>query len=83
MSVKRCGHCKGSKIMMGGGMMQVECDHCYGTGKEPPTEEENFTKIAKTTKSYKKAKEKIKESDDNLSDEEAEEMLDQELGKLK
>ena len=83
MARKRCATCYGSGKVMGGGMMMQDCEECNGAGKINVVEEdiEELNKIAKNTESYKSAKEKIKLVDKNLSDDEAEKILDVEFKK--
>jgi hypothetical protein len=77
---KRCIPCGGSGKVMGGGMMLVDCDHCDGHGKIIVVEPDY---LAKDTESYKKAKDGIKKLDTNLSDSDAEKILDEEIEKQK
>lgn len=73
MQLKRCNPCQGSGKMMGGGMITKDCHHCQGKGKI------DDIVVEKSSKHYKRAKENIKKLDTNLSDQEAENMLDEAL----
>ena len=81
MAKKRCIPCGGSGQVMGGGMMLTDCDDCDGYGKIVIKEEPNY--LAKETESYQKAKDEVKKLDENLSDQEAEKILDEEIEKQK
>jgi RecJ-like exonuclease len=65
-----CKSCQGSGRIRGGGMIEEDCKNCQGTGKDLKAE------------SYDNAKNKIKELDKNMSDDEAKKLLDEELQKL-
>lgn len=83
MARKRCTYCQGSGKIMGGGMLLQDCDECYGTGKVEIIDEEKDIEylVSKQSESYQNAKNKIKALDDNISDQEAEQILDEELAK--
>ncbi len=72
LQYKRCPACVGSGTMLGGGMMQVECDNCKGAKKIPDI---------KSSPSYKEAIDKIKKSNKNLTTAEAEKVFDDEYRK--
>lgn len=79
MPSKRCSRCVGSGTVMGGGMMMSECYDCDGTGK---IKEEKITEVmSKESEEYKKAKERIKSLDENMTEDQAEKLLDEELDK--
>ncbi len=81
----RCKTCYGSGKVMGGGMMQHDCDECDGTGKivfiEDDIKELERLK-AKEEESRQKAINEIKELDPNMSDEKAKEIFEEEFKKL-
>jgi hypothetical protein len=79
MDLERCDVCVGSGTIMGGGMMFVDCHKCLGVGKLAPIAPKVMDK---DSESYKRAKDNIKKLDENMSDDEAEKILDEELGKL-
>lgn len=97
MAYKRCGTCSGSGRMMGGGMMQIDCEQCDGKGKlfepqDPITYLEEVKipakidiKEMKKSESYKKAKanlkKKLSSGKTKPTDAEIEDLLDQALGK--
>lgn len=83
MARKRCIHCQGSGKIMGGGMMLQDCDECYGSGKVEIVDEANDIDylVSKQSDAYKAAKSKIKALDENMSDAEAEKLLDDGLSK--
>lgn len=83
MARRRCTFCGGSGKIMGGGMMMQDCDECYGTGKVEIIDEDKELDylVSKQSESYQNAKSKIKALDDNISDQEAEKILDEELAK--
>lgn len=85
MAKIRCKACYGSGRVMGGGMMQQDCDHCDGVGKIIFIEDEvaELEKIkAKQDESYKKAITEIKDLDPTMTDEKAKEIFDEEFKKL-
>ena len=83
MSMTRCIPCRGSGRLMGGGMITVDCDHCDGSGKIPEIKDDiNYLSI-KQTESYQKAKARLISKNENLSDEEAEKLLDEAFEKEK
>ncbi len=64
---------------MGGGMMMSDCSDCDGSGK---IYEKKLTEVmSKESDEYKKAKDKIKSLDENMTEEQAEKLLDEELDK--
>jgi hypothetical protein len=79
MDLQRCDICIGSGKVMGGGMIYHSCEKCSGIGKLAPTQD---CVMGKDSDNYKSAKKRIKALDENLSDEEVEKILDEELGKL-
>ena len=79
MASKRCSICVGSGTVMGGGMMMEDCRNCDGSGKVYEIESKEL--MNKESEEYKKAKDKIKSLDENMSDGEAEKLLDEELEK--
>lgn len=81
MAKVRCNTCVGSGKVMGGGMMQQECDDCDGRGKIFIDEPKEF-KIDKESAHYKKAIKRIKALNKDLSDKEAEEIFDAELKEI-
>lgn len=68
---KRCTVCTGSGKIMGGGMMLQDCDECDGLGK-----------ITDLKLAEKEAITKIKACDPNLTEKDAQKVLDEELTKL-
>lgn len=84
IELKKCLSCYGQGKMMGGGMMQVDCDTCDGRGKvEKPIEDDIDYLLSKESEHYKNAKEKIKSISETISDEQAEKILDEEIEKQK
>jgi|GEM_PF-1447192 hypothetical protein len=81
MAKVRCNTCVGSGRIMGGGMMQQDCDDCDGRGKIYIDEPKEF-KIDKNSNHYKKAIKRIKALNKDLSDKEAEEIFDTELKEI-
>lgn len=81
MAKVRCNTCVGSGRVMGGGMMQQDCDDCDGRGKIFIDEPKEF-KIDKESAHYKKAIKRIKALNKDLSDKEAEEIFDAELKEI-
>ena len=82
---KRCNICYGSGKVMGGGMMQHDCDECDGSGKIIVIENdiEELEKIkAQQDESRQKAIAEIKNLDENISDEKAQQIFDEEFKKL-
>lgn len=79
MAITRCLSCAGSGQILGGGMIRRDCFDCNGSGK-PEKITIDYTK-AKNTKAYKNAKKRLRKSNQNLSEEDAENLLDQELNK--
>lgn len=88
MAYTRCLTCGGCKHLRNSSFILRECPNCKGTGKiEKPEideiallEEAREQKSLKKTKSYKAAKEEIKERL-QVDDAQAEEFLDDELSK--
>jgi hypothetical protein len=82
----RCLMCIGSGRMMGGGMLEQDCDGCHGRGFT--SKDVNFDmaskdiKIDKNSKHYKKAIKNIKALSDKITDKEAEEIFEKEFKKL-
>jgi hypothetical protein len=66
--------------MMGGGMMQRNCDHCDGTGKVVKQIEDV---LAKDTEAYKELLAKVKVIDISLTDAQVDEICATELAKIK
>lgn len=77
----RCASCYGSGKIMGGGMIMKSCDQCNGHGKIEVADDDIDYLLKKGTDHYKQAKDRIKQSDSSLTDEDAEQMLDEELSK--
>lgn len=80
---KRCMPCGGSGRVMGGGMMMMDCDNCDGYGKVTVVDDEIDYLVMKQTEGYQKAKKRLQASNENLSDEEAEQLLDEAFEKEK
>lgn len=76
----KCLVCYGSGTMMGGGMMQRNCDHCDGTGKVVKQIEDV---LAKDTEAYKELLAKVKVIDISLTDAQVDEICATELAKIK
>ena len=75
MSKKRCSDCGGSGRVMGGGMINHDCDTCFGSGKvEEINNEIDYLEI-KNTEAYSKAKKRLKKKHVELSDDEADKLL--------
>lgn len=68
---------------MGGGMMMADCDNCDGEGKVKVVEDDIDFLTIKQTESYQKAKKRLQAKNDNLSDDEAEKLLDEAFEKEK
>lgn len=81
MTKVRCNTCVGSGKVMGGGMMQQDCDECDGRGKLFIDETKKFV-IDKNSKHYKEAIRNIKALNKNISHEEAEDIFEEEMVKL-
>lgn len=79
----RCKPCNGSGKVMGGGMLLSDCDSCDGVGKTYPLAEHKEIKLDKENKHYKKAINKIKDLHENISDEEAEKIFEEEFKNIK
>lgn len=82
---KRCNVCYGSGRVMGGGMMQHDCEECDGTGKIYFVENDiaELEKLKNEhNKSYDKAIKEITNLDPNLSEEKAKEIFDEEFKRL-
>lgn len=77
MDLERCDVCVGSGKVMGGGMIFHSCDKCLGVGKLAQSVD---IVMSKDSDGYRRAKDKIKSLDDTMSDEQAEKLLDDELG---
>ena len=78
MSASRCLLCAGSGRLMGGGMIYKDCDDCGGKGKIISLE----IVMQKDSSEYKSSLEKIKLLDDNMTNEQAKKLLDDELNKI-
>lgn len=76
----RCNICAGSGQVMGGGMLMWDCDKCDGSGKIIKEQPKKFA-IKKESKHYKKAIKELQELDPNLTDEDAQKVMDEELAK--
>lgn len=85
MKKKACHLCGGSGKVMGMGMMSQDCDNCDGSGKvfEHDDEIGYLTDTMKKTEGYQNAKERLMAKDENLSDEDAEKLLDEAFEKEK
>lgn len=81
MTKVRCNTCVGSGKVMGGGMMQQDCDECDGRGKIFVNEEPKF-EIDKNSKHYKEAIRNIKNLHEGITNEKAEEIFEDELKKI-
>ena len=81
MAKVRCNTCVGSGKVMGGGMMQQDCDECDGRGKLFIDEAPKF-EIDKNSKHYKEAIRNIKSLHEGISNEKAEEIFEDELNKI-
>jgi len=93
MAEIRCIHCGGTGQVIGGGTMPKDCEHCDGTGKPIDKSQRwqdcdmcngtgkvrEIDYLKKDSESYKKAKVEIMDLASNISDEEAEEILDEEI----
>ena len=79
--LKHCVPCGGSGTLMGGGMMMWDCDNCDGTGKITKQEPVKF-KLEKKNPRYKKAVKEIQKLDPNLSEADAQKVMDDELAKV-
>ncbi len=75
-----CSACFGSGEILGLGHIKMDCPNCDGTGKDDCSIKDV---IDKDSSDYLDAKEKIKAVDVDISDKEAEEILDEELKKFK
>lgn len=83
----RCKRCSGSGIVMGGGMMRVDCDDCDGNGKVYPDFDDDVSLakdfvIDKRSKSYREAIKKLKSIHPDMSDSEISEIFEKEFEKL-
>lgn len=83
MTKKRCVPCGGSGQVRGGGMIMINCEHCEGSGKIIIEDDDLDYLVTKQQESYQKAKKNIKAIDENITDEQAERILDDELNKSK
>lgn len=83
MKKTRCTPCSGSGRVMGGGMMMADCDICDGEGKIRFVEDEIDFLTIKQTEGYQKAKKRLQSKSPDLSDEKAEELLDEAFEKEK
>ena len=81
MAKVRCNTCVGSGKVMGGGMMQQDCDECDGRGKLF-VDEPKKTVIDKNSKHYKEAIRNIKALNKDITNEEAEDIFEEEMTKL-
>lgn len=83
MPKMKCRTCSGSGKVMGGGMMQWDCEVCDGYGKIEVQDEQKDIDylLEKTSERYQNAKKEIKGLGKEISDEKAEELLDAELSK--
>ena len=79
----RCLPCAGSGRVMGGGMMMADCDICDGVGKVKVVEDEIDFLTMKQTEGYQNAKKRLQAKNENLSDNEAEKLLDEAFEKEK
>ena len=80
MTKTRCKTCVGSGKVMGGGMLLSDCDDCDGVGKiytKEPVE------IVTSSPRYQEALDKIKALDKNITDEEAKDIFNKELERIK
>jgi hypothetical protein len=68
---------------MGGGMVMADCDYCDGTGKVSGIDDEIDFLTMKQTEGYQNAKKRLQSKNENLSDEEAEKLLDEAFEKEK
>lgn len=78
----RCLCCAGSGKIIGGGFVMKGCEECGGKGKIPEIKDDIDILIAKESQSYNQAKARIKALDKNMTEDEAEKLLDDELAKL-
>jgi hypothetical protein len=83
MTMQRCTPCGGSGRVMGGGMIIKDCEECDGRGKIKKIDDEIDYLTMKQTKSYKSAKTRLQKKHPNLSEDEAEKMLDKAFEKEK
>lgn len=83
MKKARCIPCSGSGRVMGGGMMMADCDNCDGEGKIRVVDDEIDFLTMKQTEGYQNAKKRLQSKHENLSDEEAEKLLDEAFEKEK
>lgn len=79
---KRCKDCNGSGKVLGGGMMQTECDTCEGRGRIEVIKDEIEELNKRSEERIKRAITEIKASYSKISDEEAKKIFDEELEKI-
>ena len=83
MEYKRCAPCGGSGSMLGMGMMKRECLDCDGSGKIRFVSDEVAYLGMKQTEAYQNAKKRLQKNQPDLSDAEAESLLDEAFEKEK
>lgn len=79
MAKKRCLACNGGGTVMGGGKIMKSCEECDGKGRIEAVEDDIEFLLKKNSDHYIKAKKDIKKLDENMSEEEAEKILDNEI----
>lgn len=78
----RCLPCYGSGQVLGGGMIQKDCEECDGRGKiEETIDDMEYLKV-RSTESYDNAINKIKSLHPSISDEKAKELFENELKEI-
>ncbi len=75
--LKRCVPCGGSGEVLGGGMMKSDCHYCHGKGKIKVVDEEIDYLAMKQTDGYRNAKSRLMSSHSDISEQEAEKLLDE------
>jgi DnaJ-class molecular chaperone len=76
---QRCNPCGGSGLVEAGGFVKKDCTNCKGSGNIQVVADDIDYLLAKGTEHYAAAKQKIKALDANLTDAQAEALLDAEL----
>lgn len=77
MPITRCMNCNGSGKLMGGGMIMIDCDTCFGKGKI--SDGKVTIQDIKNTDSYREAVKNIRAMNPVITQVEAEKLFDDEF----
>lgn len=75
----RCSSCAGSGRMLGGGMIQRNCDNCDGSGKLSHVDDEMGYLELKQSQRFEEAKDQLKKEFPTMTDNDADKFMTEAL----